>query len=77
VVGLLPLALGGANVSGLLYYPMARTVMGGLLSALVLTLLVLPYVTLGVESMAAWMRTVWRGAPRVPAPLQVEVTTEP
>lgn len=76
VVGLLPLAIGGANVSGLLYYPMARTVMGGLLSALALTLLVLPYVTLGVENMATWMRTVWRGAPRQAAPAPVELPAE-
>ena len=37
----LVLAVGGVNVSGLLYFPMARTVMGGLMSSVVLALLVL------------------------------------
>ena len=76
VVGLLPLAFGGANVAGLLYYPMARTVMGGLLSSLALTLLVLPNVALGVEDTAVWMRRVWRGAAPSPAPAQLEAATE-
>jgi HAE1 family hydrophobic/amphiphilic exporter-1 len=61
IIGLLPLAVGGVNVSGLLYYPMARTVMGGLMSSVVLTLLVLPYITLGTEGVANWLRRVWQG----------------
>ncbi len=60
IIGLLPLAVGSANVSGLLYYPMARTVMGGLMSSVVLTLIVLPYISLGVEGLANWSRQVWR-----------------
>jgi len=60
IIGLLPLAIGTANVSGLLYYPMARTVMGGLLSSVLLTLLVLPYLSLGVEGVADWTRRLWR-----------------
>ena len=59
IIGLLPLAIGGVNVSGLIYYPMARTVMGGLMSSSVLTLLLLPYVTLGAEGFAAWLRRIW------------------
>jgi HAE1 family hydrophobic/amphiphilic exporter-1 len=62
IIGLLPLAIGGVNVSGLLYYPMARTVMGGLMSSVVLTLLVLPYITLGTEGVANWLRRVWTGS---------------
>jgi HAE1 family hydrophobic/amphiphilic exporter-1 len=62
IIGLLPLAVGGVNVSGLLYYPMARTVMGGLMSSVVLTLLVLPYITLGTEGVSAWLRRVWQGS---------------
>ena len=69
IIGLLPLAIGGANVSGLLYFPMARTVMGGLMSSVVLTLLVLPYVTVGVEGVANWLRRVWQhSVTRRPAP---------
>jgi HAE1 family hydrophobic/amphiphilic exporter-1 len=64
IIGLLPLALGGSNLSGLFYYPLARTVMGGLLSSAVFTLLILPWVTLGVEGIAGWMRRVWRRSGR-------------
>jgi HAE1 family hydrophobic/amphiphilic exporter-1 len=60
IIGLLPLAIGGVNVSGLLYFPMARTVMGGLMSSVVLTLLVLPYITLGTEGVSNWLARVWR-----------------
>jgi hydrophobic/amphiphilic exporter-1 (mainly G- bacteria), HAE1 family len=62
ILGLLPLAIGGSHVGGLLYFPLARTVMGGLLSSVVLTLVVLPYVTLGVEGFAAWLRGLWTGS---------------
>ena len=59
IIGLAPLALGGSTVGGLFYYPLARTVMGGLISSAFFTLLALPYLTLGVEGIAAWMRRVW------------------
>jgi hydrophobic/amphiphilic exporter-1 (mainly G- bacteria), HAE1 family len=62
ILGLMPLAIGGSHVGGLLYFPLARTVMGGLLSSVVLTLVVLPYVTLGVEGFAAWLRGLWTGS---------------
>jgi len=62
IIGLLPLAIGGVNVSGLLYFPMARTVMGGLMSSAVLTLLVLPYITLGTEGVANWLQRIWKGS---------------
>jgi len=60
VIGLVPLAVGGSRVGGLFYYPLALTVMGGLMSSVVLTLVVLPYVNLGVEGVARWLRTLWR-----------------
>jgi HAE1 family hydrophobic/amphiphilic exporter-1 len=62
LLGLLPLAFGGAAVGDLFYYPLARTVMGGLISSSVLTLIVLPYITLGVEGFAAWLRRLWAGS---------------
>jgi HAE1 family hydrophobic/amphiphilic exporter-1 len=62
IIGLLPLAIGGVNVSGLLYFPMARTVMGGLMSSAVLTLLVLPYITLGTEGVSNWLQRIWKGS---------------
>jgi HAE1 family hydrophobic/amphiphilic exporter-1 len=65
IIGLLPLALGGSTVGGLFYYPLARTVMGGLVSSAIFTLLVLPYLTLGVEGVGNWLRRIWRrSAPR-------------
>ncbi|HKY32446.1 MAG TPA: efflux RND transporter permease subunit [Candidatus Polarisedimenticolia bacterium] len=68
VVGLIPLAIGGTKVGGIYYYPLARTVMGGLISSTVLTLLVLPYITIGVEGLAAWMRNLWRSSNPSPGP---------
>lgn len=62
IIGLLPLALRGPNTAGIFYYPLARTVMGGLMSSAVLTLLVLPYISLGVESVANWLRRIWRAS---------------
>ncbi len=64
IIGLLPLGIGGVNVSGLLYFPMARTVMGGLVSSAALTLLVLPYVSLLIERLGLWARGIWRRSGR-------------
>jgi HAE1 family hydrophobic/amphiphilic exporter-1 len=65
IIGLIPLAVQGPSVGGVFYYPLARTVMGGLLTSSILTLVALPYVNLGVEGFAAWVKRVWRrsGAP--------------
>lgn len=62
IIGLLPLALRGPNTAGIFYYPLARTVMGGLMSSAILTLVVLPYVMIGVEAVAHWAKRVWRGS---------------
>lgn len=68
IIGLLPLAAGGTKVGGLFYYPLALTVMGGLLSSAVATLLVLPYVDRLVEGFASWTARLWRAsAPDQPA----------
>ncbi len=58
VLGLMPLAIGGSAVGGMFYFPLAQTVMGGLISSAVLTLLGLPLVTLGVEALARGARVV-------------------
>jgi len=68
IIGLLPLAIGGSKVGGLFYYPLAITVMGGLMSSSLLTLLVLPYVNVGVEGFANWLRTVWTSAKAIGSP---------
>jgi HAE1 family hydrophobic/amphiphilic exporter-1 len=63
VLGLLPLALGRTGMGGwAYYYPLARTVMGGLLSSTLLTLIVLPYINYGIESFAEGLRRVWAGS---------------
>jgi hydrophobic/amphiphilic exporter-1 (mainly G- bacteria), HAE1 family len=59
VVGLIPLAAGHSSMLGLRYFPMARTVMGGLIASTVLTLIVLPtYYTL-VDDITLWLRRIW------------------
>ncbi|MGH1344805.1 MAG: efflux RND transporter permease subunit [Nannocystales bacterium] len=60
VLGLMPLAIGGSAVGGMFYFPLAQTVMGGLISSAVLTLLGLPLVTLGVEALARGLALVAR-----------------
>lgn len=42
VLGLIPMALGKANMGGATYYPLALAIIGGLLSSTVLTLVFLP-----------------------------------
>jgi len=63
VLGLLPLALGKTGLGGwAYYYPLARTVMGGLVSSTLLTLIVLPYINDGVEGLSLWARRAWRAS---------------
>ncbi len=77
IIGLLPLAIRGSAVSGLFYYPLARTVMGGLISSAVFTLLVLPYINLGVEGVATWCRTLWAASSGKTAESEVPASAEP
>lgn len=42
IVGLLPMALGDAGIVGIPYYPLGRTLMGGMLAGTVLTLVIVP-----------------------------------
>jgi HAE1 family hydrophobic/amphiphilic exporter-1 len=62
VLGLVPMALGGSAVGGLFYFPLARCVIGGLLSSSILTLVGLPLVTLGVEACARGLARLWRAS---------------
>jgi HAE1 family hydrophobic/amphiphilic exporter-1 len=69
VIGLLPLAVRGPNAGGVFYYPLARTVMGGLLSSVVLTLLILPFWSVQIERLAEWLRHLWHlSVPRPSSP---------
>lgn len=59
VVGLFPLAVGTSGIFELRYFPLARTVMGGLVASTVLTLIVLPtYYTL-FDDLAIWLKRTW------------------
>jgi HAE1 family hydrophobic/amphiphilic exporter-1 len=70
IIGLVPLALPGSTLGGLFYYPMARTVIGGLMSSAIFTLLVLPYLTLFIEAIARWFKRIWHGSASLqPLPL--------
>jgi HAE1 family hydrophobic/amphiphilic exporter-1 len=62
VVGLLPLALGTSGIFELRYFPLARTVMGGLISSTLLTLVVLPtYYTL-FDDLSIWLKRTWQAS---------------
>ena len=76
IIGLVPLAIRGSYVGGLFYYPMARTVMGGLMSSAVLTLLVLPYISLGVEAVADWLHRLWTHSGPTQASNEVPATSQ-
>ncbi len=59
VVGLIPLAVGSSSLFELRYFPMARTLMGGLIASTVLTLVVLPTYYVLVDDLAEGMRRLW------------------
>ncbi len=59
IVGMVPLAFGDSSLAGMRYFPMARTIMGGLLASTVLTLVVLPtYYTL-VDDFGVYLSRLW------------------
>ena len=66
VLGMLPLAVGGNHVGDVLYYPLARTVMGGLVASTLLTLLLVPCLYTLLEDGARMIGSVWRYGPRGP-----------
>jgi hydrophobic/amphiphilic exporter-1 (mainly G- bacteria), HAE1 family len=76
VVGLIPLAMGTSGMMGLRYFPMARTVMGGLLASTVLTLIVLPTYYYLLDDLAVWLRRVWY-ASSPPAPMRAAEPESP
>jgi HAE1 family hydrophobic/amphiphilic exporter-1 len=59
VVGLVPLAVGDSGIFDLRYFPLARTVMGGLISSTVLSLIVLPTYYELFDDLAMWVRGMW------------------
>ncbi|HET9327358.1 MAG TPA: efflux RND transporter permease subunit [Candidatus Eisenbacteria bacterium] len=73
VLGMLPLAIGGNHVGDVLYYPLARAVMGGLVASTLLTLLLVPCLYTLLEDGAALVARVWRSGPRGAAPATAPV----
>ncbi|HEV8479841.1 MAG TPA: efflux RND transporter permease subunit [Candidatus Eisenbacteria bacterium] len=64
VLGLAPLAVGQNHVGDVLYFPLARTVIGGLLASAVLTLVLVPCLYTLLEDGAALFAKVWKRGPR-------------
>ncbi len=65
ILGLIPMAVGGSHIGEAQYYPLARAVMGGLVSSTFLTLLVLPtYYILGENAKASWHNILERSKPK-------------
>ncbi len=59
VVGLIPLAWGDSGLFNMKYFPMARTVMGGLIASTALTLVVLPTYYPLFDDLAVWLKRTW------------------
>jgi HAE1 family hydrophobic/amphiphilic exporter-1 len=76
IIGLVPLAIRGPQTSGIFYYPLARTVMGGLASSAIMTLIALPLISLAVEEVGEWLKGLWR-ASAAPANAAGEPVAEP
>ena len=85
VVGLIPLAYSHSSFFDIRYFPMARTVMGGLIASTVLTLVVLPtYYTL-FDDLTTWLKrswqasdpSAWSGGFQAPTPGSVGTTGSP
>ena len=63
ILGLLPLAGGANSVGDVLYFPLARTVIGGLAASTVLTLVLVPCLYTLLEDGWGLVGRVWRGSP--------------
>ena len=62
VLALVPMALGKAGVTGLYYFPLARTVIGGLTASTLLTLVILPFIYVLLDNLSVWAGKVWRAS---------------
>ena len=77
MLALLPMGIGRTGLDGLYYFPLARTVIGGLAASTVLTLVILPFFYTLLDDLAARARRVWRLSGE-PAPgLAAAPATEP
>ena len=70
MLALVPMGIGRTGLDGLYYFPLARTVIGGLAASTVLTLVILPFFYTLLDDLAAKARRVWRAsAPAAVAPV--------
>ena len=60
MLALVPMSLGRAGLDGLYYYPLARTVIGGLAASTVLTLVILPFFYTLLDDLGLRARRLWR-----------------
>ena len=64
LVGLVPMAFGSSNIVGVPYYPLGRTVMGGLLASTLVSLYVVPLCYTLFDDLREWgMRALGRTKP--------------
>ncbi len=73
MLALVPMGIGRTGLDGLYYFPLARTVIGGLAASTVLTLVILPFFYTLLDDLAAKARRVWRAS----APAAVEPVPAP
>ena len=66
ICGLIPMAVGNPNVVGTDYAPLGRTMMGGLLASMVLTLLVVPLCYTFFDDLRVVVRQAIRSGQRAP-----------
>ncbi len=62
IVGLIPLAWGSGSLFEMKYFPLARTVMGGLMASTLLTLVILPTYYVLLDNCSRWILLVWYGS---------------
>ena len=68
MLALVPMGIGRAGLDGLYYYPLARTVIGGLAASTILTLVILPFFYTLLDDLAIRARRLWRESTPVPVP---------
>ncbi len=66
ILGLVPLAVGNTVVGsgGPAYYPMARTIIGGLAFSTIVSLVAVPMAYIGLDKFKNWSLGIWRHATR-------------
>ena len=61
VLGLAPLAVGQNHVGDVMYFPLARTVIGGLIASTILTLVLVPCLYTLIEDIQRFTKRIWQG----------------